>query len=81
MGPISNVVNRYNSEHECGRSSGSHTTPTANKDRDMIIHELKKYSGLIIVPSPTSYATPSRHSIMKTFINGLSSIQKSKVLT
>ena len=87
MGPMSNIVGRFNHEHKCCHSSGSHTTASADKDRDLLIEELKKYSILsptqadIIPPSKNLFATLSRHLITMSFINGLFSTPKPKVLT
>ena len=44
MSFLSNIIDRFNKEHKCYHSSGTHSSISSEKDRDMIIKELMKCS-------------------------------------
>jgi hypothetical protein len=40
MGPLFNILSKYDNEHRCHSNSSSHTSPSSVEDRDIIIEEL-----------------------------------------
>ena len=85
MSFLSNIIDRFNKEHKYYHSSGTHSSISSEKDRDMIIEELMKCSvfkpcHVDIMPHLENlYATPSKPWTTKKYVNGLLSTPKAKV--
>jgi len=85
MGPLATLLDNFDEEHHCSNVSGSHTSPSSIKDRDIIIKQLrenrkvfKKEIGRSHRSFPKFLSNPIRQLRKNEFMEWLKQCAKSK---